>query len=303
MSRRYAVIDVGTNTVRLLVAEGVNGRVEFVHSGKQMVRLGRELAHGGAIGPKKIQEVARVVAGFAEDATLHGARELRAIATSAAREAQNGAELAEAVQAACGVPLEIVDGDEEARLAFTGALSALDDPLDGEVGVVDVGGGSTEIVVGTAAGGITWARSFRLGSGRLADQFFDHDPPRPAEVARARRLIDETLPEPGEIPPPSHAVAIAGSATNLRRLVGPLLDAETLERALRIMEDRPSYLVARQFSIDPERARILPGGALVLHAACLRLGQPLWACRGGIREGAMLDMLAAPSAGEDGRTG
>jgi exopolyphosphatase / guanosine-5'-triphosphate,3'-diphosphate pyrophosphatase len=292
---RYAVIDVGTNTVRLLVAEGADGRVEFVHSAKQMVRLGRELAGGGSIGRRKIAEVAEVVGAFAEEATLHGAGELRVLATSAAREAQNGAELAEAVQAACGVPLEVVDGDEEARLAFTGALTALADPLDGEIGVVDVGGGSTEIVVGSATGGISWARSFRLGSGRIADAFFDHDPPRRGELARARRLIDETLPE--AIPQPAHAVAVAGSATNLRRMVGPLLDAESLERALRILSDRPSHLVARQFSIDQERARILAGGALVLQAASVRLGQPLWVCRGGIREGAVLDMLSARSTG------
>ena len=295
MAERYAVIDVGTNTVRLLVADGTDGRVEFVHSAKQMVRLGRELARDGSIGPRKIAEVAEVVAAFAEEATLHGAGELRVLATSAAREAQNGAELAEAVQAACGVPLEIVDGDEEARLAFTGALTALADPLDGEVGVVDVGGGSTEIVVGSASGGISWARSFRLGSGRIADDFFDHDPPRRGQLARARRLIDETLPD--AIPQPSHAVAVAGSATNLRRMVGPLLDAESLERALRILGDRPSHLVARQFSIDQERARILAGGALVLQAASVRLGQPLWVCRGGIREGAVLDMLSARSTG------
>jgi exopolyphosphatase / guanosine-5'-triphosphate,3'-diphosphate pyrophosphatase len=292
---RYAVIDVGTNTVRLLVADGTDGRVEFVHSAKQMVRLGRELARDGSIGPRKVAEVAEVVAAFAEEATLHGAGELRVLATSAAREAQNGAELAEAVQIAAGVPREIVDGDEEARLAFTGALSALADPLDGEVGVVDVGGGSTEIVVGSASGGISWARSFRLGSGRIADTFFDHDPPSPGEMARARRLIDETLPE--AIPRPSHAVAVAGSATNLRRMVGPLLDEESLERALRIMGERPAHLVARQFSLDAERARILPGGALILHATALRLGQPLWVCRGGIREGAVLDMLSARSTG------
>ena len=195
--------------------------------------------------------------------------DLRIIATSAAREADNGHELAARVLADTGHELEIIDEDEEARLAWVGALNALDEPWEGEVGVVDVGGGSTEIVVGSIGDGIDFSHSYKLGSGRLTDLCIEHDPPRPFELERVRRIIDETLPAIGEIPQPQHASAVAGSASNLRRMVGPLLDVEALERAVRILCEHPSRRVARRFELEQERVRILPAGALILHA-CAR---------------------------------
>jgi exopolyphosphatase/guanosine-5'-triphosphate,3'-diphosphate pyrophosphatase len=222
-----------------------------------------------------------------------GASDLRIIATSAAREAENGQELAVRVLADTGHELEIIDEDEEARLAWVGALNALDEPWEGEVGVVDVGGGSTEVVVGSIGNGIHFSQSYRLGSGRLTDLCIEHDPPRPFELERVRRIIDETLPPVGEIPQPQHASAVAGSASNLRRLVGPLLDVEALERAVRILCEHPSRRIARRFELEHERVRIMPAGALILHACAVRLGVPLWFCKGGIREGAVLEMVAA----------
>ena len=207
----------------------------FVHTDKVMARIGQSLGHEGRIDERKIGEVAGIVSRFVEDARRYGAREIRAIATSATREAANGDELAEHVLAASGVALEVIDGDEEARLAFVGTLASLDEPQAGEIGVVDVGGGSTEIVVGSAADGVAWSRSFRLGSGRLSDRFIEHDPPLASEIERIREAIDATLPDADEVPTPEHGLAVAGSATNLRRMVGPLLDEESLARALRLL--------------------------------------------------------------------
>ena len=96
-----------------------------------------------------------------------------------------------------------------------------------------------------------------------------------------------------QIPQPQHASGVAGSASNLRRLVGPLLDIEALERAIRILCEHPSRRIARRFELEQERVRILPAGALILHACAVRLGVPLWFCKGGIREGAVLEMVAA----------
>jgi len=152
---------------------------------------------------------------------------------------------------------------------------------------------STEIVVGSVGDGIHFSHSYKLGSGRLTDLCIEHDPPRPFELERVRRIIDETLPAIGEIPVPQHASAVAGSASNLRRLVGPLLDIEALERAVRILCEHPSRRIARRFELEQERVRIMPAGALVLHACAVRLGVPLWFCKGGIREGAVLGMVAA----------
>jgi exopolyphosphatase/guanosine-5'-triphosphate,3'-diphosphate pyrophosphatase len=290
---RFGVIDLGTNTVRLLVAAFEDGRLEQLDNAATMARLGAAIGPDGRIDEEKIAEVADVVGSYVERASLLGAGEVRIIATSAAREAANGDDLVEAVQRAAGLPLSIIDEDEEARLAFFGALASLDEPWEGDVGVVDVGGGSTEIVVGTAADGVAWSRSFRLGSGRLADRFLAHDPPHPLELSRARALIQERLGDLEDMPRPTHALAVAGSATNLRRVVGPLLDGESLDRALRLFAERPSGQIARQFGLMPDRARILPAGALVLEEAMQRLGTPLWVGRGGIRQGALLDLAAA----------
>jgi exopolyphosphatase/guanosine-5'-triphosphate,3'-diphosphate pyrophosphatase len=293
VTRRYAVVDVGTNTVRLLVADVDRGHVERVDSRSHMTRLGRELGGEGRIGARKVAEVADIVSEFSEHASLLGAIEIRAIATSAAREAVNGDDLVEDVRRRACLTLEIIDEDEEARLAFYGALTAIDEPLDAEVGVVDLGGGSTEIVVGSASDGISFSCSCRLGSGRLTDRFLEHDPPRPFELERARHHVDDTLPDAGDIPPVTHAVAVGGTASNLRRLVGGLLDHEAFDRARRLLSERPSRQIARQFGIEQDRARILPGGLLVLEAASARLRAPLWTCRAGIREGAVLDLAAA----------
>ena len=292
MAHRIAVIDVGTNTVRLLVSDVEDGAISPIFTDKVLARLGRDVMQNGAFSDDLLGLVARTLARFAAKAEELGAESVRILATSASREAANGAELAERARIATGFELEIIGEEEEARLAFTGALNSLIEPWEGDVGVVDVGGGSTEIVVGSAARGIGWACSFPLGSGRLTDAYVQHDPPRPEEIAAMRRQIDAVLPPTGEIPRPLHATAVAGSASNLRRLVGPLLDLEGINRALRITCTEPSDRIAQHFAIEPERARILPAGALILHAASIRLGEPLWFSRGGIREGAALEIAA-----------
>ncbi|MEO9175957.1 MAG: hypothetical protein ABI317_10640, partial [Gaiellales bacterium] len=270
--QRVAVVDVGSNSIRLLVSDVIDERPTFVHTDKVMARIGTSLGHDGRIDERKIGEVAGIVARFVTDARRLGAREIRAIATSATREASNGDELAEHVRDASGVALEVIDGDEEARLAFVGTLASLDDPQAGAIGVVDVGGGSTEIVVGSSADGVAWARSFRLGSGRLSDRFIEHDPPLDGELEQIRQTIDALLPARGDVPTPDYGLAVAGSATNLKRIVGPLLDAESLTRALRLLSQSPSQQIARQFQLEPARARLLPAGALIIEAAMLRLG-------------------------------
>ena len=290
---RYAVIDVGTNTVRLLVAEQVDGRlVPVAH--RQGARAPRprprprqphqrpEPAARQRRAAELLERGAQARRGRpAHHRDLRRARGRERAGTGRARAGRHRHEL------------EIIDEDEEARLAWVGALNALDEPWEGEVGVVDVGGGSTEIVVGSIGNGIHFSHSYKLGSGRLTDLCIEHDPPRPFELERVRRIIDETLPPIGEIPQPQHASAVAGSASNLRRMVGPLLDIEALERAVRILCEHPSRRIARRFELEQERVRIMPAGALILHACAVRLGVPLWFCKGGIREGAVLDMVAA----------
>jgi len=226
-----------------------------------------------------------------------GAEEIRAVATAAVREAPNGEGVAAAIGAAAGVPVEVLSEEEEGRLAFIGATKGLGHPVEGRIGVVDVGGGSTEIIIGTASGGVEKVRSWRVGSGGLADELITSDPPSPAEIRRARDRIEDIF-EGVEIERPAQAVAVGGSATSLRRLVGAVLEYETLERGIRVLCGDPAADVGRRFELDPTRVRILPTGVLLLEKLSDLLGQPLQIGKGGLREGVILDLLNGSLNGE-----
>jgi exopolyphosphatase / guanosine-5'-triphosphate,3'-diphosphate pyrophosphatase len=184
-----------------------------------------------------------------------------------------------------------VPGDHEARLAFAGATRTLETPPEGTIAVVDVGGMSTEIAIGTMAGGVTWARSYAIGSSALAAGC-RHDPPSRNDIAHIRTAA-RTAFAIAPIPPADHAIAVGGSAASLPTLVGPVLDMPALERAVGVLTSAPAEEVARLHDLAPERTQLLPAGILVLGAAAERLGRPLRIGRGGLREGVILELAAA----------
>jgi exopolyphosphatase / guanosine-5'-triphosphate,3'-diphosphate pyrophosphatase len=284
-----ACIDIGTNTTRVLVAEATDGGVTEVLQQRAFTRIGKGMKAGAEIPPDKIAEVAGVVAEQVALAEKLGARKVRVVATAAIRGASNREEFVETLERRGGHSVAILDGDEEARLAFLGATRTLGHDLPGRVGVVDVGGGSTEIAIGTLAGGVAWSSSFRIGSGFLADHYLRSDPPSISELNAVRQHAAGVF-EGLALPAPDCAVAVGGSAASLRRLVGAVLEPETLQRALRVLSGDSVAEVARRFALDPERVRLLPAGILVLDAASHRLGQPLQIGRGGLREGVLLDL-------------
>src|SRR5690606_24344010 len=147
-------------------------------------------------------------------------------------------------------------------------------------GVVDVGGGSSEIILGTTAEGVQEVHSYRIGSGALAERFLANDPPSAAEVRKLRDHIDEFFAGV-EIPQPEQAVAVGGSATSLRTVVGAVLEYETLERAVRVLVGDASEAVAKRFELDPRRVRVLPAGVLLLEKLSELLGKPLQIGKGG----------------------
>jgi exopolyphosphatase / guanosine-5'-triphosphate,3'-diphosphate pyrophosphatase len=279
-----ACIDIGTNTTRVLVAHARDGRLEEVLQQKAMTRLGRGLKAGGMLSDEQIAQTARVVEAQRQLARTLGAEQIRTVATAVIRKAANKHEFCRAVGG-----VEILDGEEEARLAFLGATRTLGAPLPGRVGVVDVGGGSTEIAVGTLADGVEWSASFDFGSGFLADSYLHTDPPAATELEAVKQHAAGVLE--GIAPPPvQHAVAVGGSAASLRRLVGAVLEPETLQRALRVLSEAPAKEVARRFDLEAERVKLLPAGILALDAAAQTLGRPLQIGRGGLREGVLLDI-------------
>jgi exopolyphosphatase / guanosine-5'-triphosphate,3'-diphosphate pyrophosphatase len=289
---RAACIDIGSNTTRLLVADrGAAGLVE-VHQERVFTRLGRGLRPGGAIAEDKISEVVAVVCAQVEVARAHGAAELRGVATAAVRTAANGTTLVQAVARSAGLEVTVLSAAEEARLAFLGAAAMMGEPAAGELGVIDVGGGSTEIVIGRPPDQISWWASVPVGSGALTEEHLRSDPPTAAELAVARVEVARALA--GDEPPrPALAVAVGGSATSLSRVAGPVLDPPALTRSLRLLTAEPAAAVALRFAIDPHRARLLPAGLLVLEAGARRLRAPLTVGRGGIREGVLLEALTS----------
>jgi exopolyphosphatase/guanosine-5'-triphosphate,3'-diphosphate pyrophosphatase len=285
---RRACIDIGSNTTRLLVADCDSGRLEPVHQERAFTHLARGRLNDGTITSNKLEEVTSVVVAQLSKALDLGAVDVRGVATAAIRRAPNGADLAAAIRESCGLEVEVLTGEQEARLAFAGASRTLDHVPAGQLGVVDVGGGSSEMVVGSVPDGVSWSASFGLGSGDLTENHLHSDPPAPAELEAARTVIDGALSRL-EVPRPAEAVAVGGSATSLRRLAGPLLDPEAFTRSLGLLGADPAGAVARRFDLDIERVRLLPAGLLILQAAAERFAAPLRIGLGGIREGLLLE--------------
>jgi len=286
-----ACIDIGSNTTRVLVADVVDGRLREVLQQRAFTRIGKGLK-GGEIPSEKIAEVARVVAEQRAVVAQLGCVALRVVATAAIRNADNAAEFTATLRSAGGVDVEVLDGAEEARLAFAGATRTLGEPLAGSVGVVDVGGGSTELAIGTLAGGATWSESFRVGSGLLTDHYRRADPPSAAELHAMREYAHGVF-EGLDLPPVGAAVAVGGSAASLRRLVGATLDGDSLQRAMQVLAAEPADAVAQRFSIDRERVLLMPAGLTVLDAAGAAFGRPLKIGRGGLREGVIFELAGS----------
>jgi exopolyphosphatase/guanosine-5'-triphosphate,3'-diphosphate pyrophosphatase len=293
---RCACIDIGSNTTRLLVADVVarprgEPTLAPVVERRAFTQLGRACRAGGTL-PETIRDaLADVVVAHAQEARALGAEKLRVVATAALRRSADGLATCHALAGAAGAPVELLSERDESRLAFGGATRALTDGPGGSLAVVDVGGGSAQVVVGTCTDGPRWSVSLPLGSGDLAAAYLHGDPPVAAELAALRASVEETLAGIA-IPPVERALAVGGSATSLRRLAGARLEPATLERALATLVAAPAADVAEQLRIAPERACLLPAGIVVLAAMARRVG-PLEVARGGLREGVLHELATA----------
>lgn len=292
---RCACIDIGSNTTRLLVADVARGagdgpRLAAVLERRAFTQLGRACRPGERVPAAACDALMAVVAAQAREAREQGAEELRVVATAALRRAADGSRVMQLLAAASGAPVVLLSERDEARLAFAGATCELDGEHTGPIAVVDVGGGSAQLVVGTCDEGVVWSASLPLGSGDLADAHLRGDPPAAGELEALRAAVREALA--GVEPPPvEHALAVGGSATSLRRLAGERLDAAALERALATVVATPVAEVAERTGIAPERVRLLPAGIAVLAEVAERLG-PLEVARGGLREGVLRELAA-----------
>ena len=218
-----------------------------------------------------------------------GAIEVRCVATAGVRRAANGDALVRLVDEACdGLELEILTGAEEARLAFIGAAWGVGAGSGTGLGVVDAGGGSSELVVGDAPATVRWWVSLPLGSGDVTARWLPSDPPTSAEIEQAKQYTREIFA--GVKPPPDvgRLVAVGGSATSVRLLAGSVLDLEVLDHLLAAAGRLSAVEFARRFGIDVQRARLLAGGLVILRSVCELFDAPLEVGRGGLREGLLL---------------
>jgi exopolyphosphatase / guanosine-5'-triphosphate,3'-diphosphate pyrophosphatase len=291
---RVGIVDVGANTVRLLVAERDGERLVAIREERVQLGLGEQIEQTGRISEKKLDETAATAA-----ASVRRARKLRCSAvavlvTSPGRQAENGRELVSRLLDATAAPTRVLSAQDEGALAWRGAVSSASG-LPSSVAVCDVGGGSAQIGIGTLAEGPSWIRSVDIGSLRLTRRAFREDPPSASDMQRAHDAIAEAFDDVAP-PQPLAALAVGGTARALRRIAGEQLSADAIDAAVEELRKRPSRQLAKAYKLDRQRARTITAGALILAEIQRRLDVPFEVGRGGVREGAALQLLEATVA-------
>jgi exopolyphosphatase/guanosine-5'-triphosphate,3'-diphosphate pyrophosphatase len=294
MTRRLAALDIGSNTVHLLVADadGPSQLVDVDHH-ETMPRIGKAVEATGSVGDEKLREVVADVTRFAARARELGAERLLVGATEAVRKAADSERVLEAVGAAAGEPCLLIPPDSEARLSFGGATS-----VGGGTGltlVTDIGGGSTECVLGEGST-VTALASVPIGSGAVIERWLTSDPPTDAERAGAAAAIRQALQSAPE-GRPVRGIAVGGTATTLPAVLDRphgegSLDGADIDEIRRRLAERPSAEIASRFSIEPARARVLAGGLEILAAVLERYRLPgITVSIRGLRHGMILAYL------------
>jgi exopolyphosphatase / guanosine-5'-triphosphate,3'-diphosphate pyrophosphatase len=293
-----AVVDVGSNTIRLLVATRTRHGLDVVGRGKRMVGLGADVERHGVVSAPKLAEAAECLSGFADIARAAGAALIDVVVASPGRQAENADQLVHTLSRAAGAPARVLSREEEARLAFEGAIAAAEP--GGAVAVCDVGGGSTQIAVGTAEHGPAWLRSVDLGSLRLSARAPCSDPPTKEELSVLRSHAEKAFAR--LTPPlPTDAIAVGGTARAVKKLVGSTLGPEELDRAQRVLRKAPASEIAAAHGVEVWRARALPAGIAILLEVQRLLAVSLEVGRGGLREGLALELLDRLPAVQAGR--
>jgi exopolyphosphatase/guanosine-5'-triphosphate,3'-diphosphate pyrophosphatase len=291
---RVAVIDVGSNTARLMVAEQRRGRPQRIGEAKAYLGLGAEIIRRGHVGLEKLSETGVEMARFTAIARELAAEEIDVFVTAPARQAANADQLVATISRATGRPVRVLSAREEGELGYEGALATTSVASE-PVAVCDVGGGSTEVTVGTRKRGPFWSDSVDLGSLRLTATTLYDDPPTAKQLAEAEALVSSLL---GALDPPEvgTGLAVGGSARALARLTGRALDEASLDRSLAMIVSQPSVQLAHALSVDEPRAATLAAGAIILRELTRRLGVPLQLAGGGLRDGAAARLFAASEA-------
>ncbi|GAA1841696.1 Ppx/GppA phosphatase family protein [Pseudonocardia ailaonensis] len=282
---RVGAIDCGTNSIRLLIAdvtESFDGTKDLrdLHRETRIVRLGKGVDATRRLDPEAVERTRVALADYTVALRRKGVERIRMVATSATRDAENREDFFGMVRETLGVDAEVISGDEEARLSFTGAVGDLD-PADGPFVVVDVGGGSTELVVGTVEGGVTAAKSVDVGSVRLTERCLPGDPPAASDVEKAREVARGILAEAFAAVPVEGVrtwVGVAGTITSLSAIAQDLpqydpervhlsrLSGDQLHDLAQMLVTSSRAEKEKLGSLHPGRIDVIAAGALVVEA-------------------------------------
>lgn len=286
--------DLGTNTVKITHASvGAGGSLIELRDAADTIRLGAGIEGTGRIEAHRIYACLALLESEEKIGRAIGSSTFIGVATEALRVASNGEELLERIRTETAWKIRVISGDEEARLTYIGLRDRI--PSKGDSMVVDIGGGSTEVIL-VQHGLLTSQKSIPLGSGRLADRFFRQDPPGLNSVMDAANAAGEQLDQVAELPVILDTALFAGgNGVFISQLIHQLfpddsLSADTLERLLHHLATAPAQDTADRLGIAHERARVLPAGASIAFAFLLRtathevLGVPSGVRQGLIRE-------------------
>jgi len=308
-ARRVAAIDVGTNTVLLLVAEARAGGPVPLAERAEITRLGRGVDATGRLDPAAMAETVRVLAAYADEARRLGATAIDCVATSAARDAANGEAFFEAVRAAAGLAPRVISGDEEARLVWASAWRDFGAGGPGAPGlaVLDVGGGSTEFTFGDAPSP-RGRRSLQVGAVRLTERHVREDPMGPATLATLRQAARQALQPLAAMDrggPGGRLVGVAGTVTTLAaveqalpaydagRVHGSSLARAQVDGLVERLAALPLAARARLPGMEPKRADVIVAGAVVVAEAMRLTGfEALTVSDRGVRWGLVHELLS-----------
>lgn len=304
---KVAAIDIGSNSIHMVIARVGRTGFEIIDRAKEMVGLGRSTLTTGRLSPAAIDVGFRTLETFKRLAEKHQADPILAVATSAVREAKNGGEFALRVWDRLGLHIDVVTGAEEARLIFLAAAHALDFRRQRPI-VVDIGGGSLEVMAGEGTE-LKWVESLKLGVVRLTERFIRSDPPETRDIAALRAHLDRSLAavfRRARRLRPTLLVGTSGTLLNLTAMAAALDRDEVPQRLnnralplsrLKVVRERvlasDAEERARMRGLDRRRVDLIPAGAVLAETLLEGFGvDEMRACDSALREGMLLDFMA-----------
>ena len=278
-NKRYCSVDIGTNTVLMLIAEFDGKNFHILDEKYEIARLGENLDKTGFIGKEAFDRTIKILKSFVDIAESYNSSEFVIAATSAMREATNGDEIKNKIEALTGKKIDIITGEKEAKLSFEGTVENKKRNI-----VIDIGGGSTEVIYGKEDN-ILFLKSFDIGAVRLTERFFSEQPPTLVEIEKASDLIAEEIYDEININDFEDIYAVAGTATtiaataqelkdfDIEKIDGYVLTSDILSDVFYKYAASETDKIIEKYGVHPKRADLITAGTLILKMISLMLNK------------------------------